>query len=230
MTNRNIKSHLERVYDVEAWPELTSRATDATMEDARERRASGQRDGRSCQKSVYVAMGVHFEGEKEILGLWIPKNEVATFWASAPNEIRDRSAEDILIVRTDGIAGFRDAARAVFSERRIQKRAARMASNSAKFVSRKDLKAVRAGLKAIRRMDYTAGQHVPASADSDWISLPSLLNKDIYSSRPIPFSRSRDRKKNDNCFIERKNGAGTHRHIGYGRLEGDDLQSRLAAA
>jgi hypothetical protein len=46
---------------------------------------------------------------------------------------------------------------------------------------------------------------------------------------PIPFTRSRDHKKNDNCFVEQKNGAVVREYIGYDRLEGDALQSRLTA-
>jgi hypothetical protein len=36
--------------------------------------------------------------------------------------------------------------------------------------------------------------------------------------RPIPFTRSRDRKKNDNCFVEQKNAAVVREYIGYDRL------------
>jgi hypothetical protein len=46
---------------------------------------------------------------------------------------------------------------------------------------------------------------------------------------PIPFTRSRDHKKNDNCFVEQKNGAVVREYIGYARLEGESLQARLAA-
>jgi hypothetical protein len=45
---------------------------------------------------------------------------------------------------------------------------------------------------------------------------------------PIPFTRSRDHQKNDNCFVEQKNGAVVRQYIGYDRLEGDALQVRLA--
>jgi transposase InsO family protein len=45
----------------------------------------------------------------------------------------------------------------------------------------------------------------------------------------IPFTRSRDHKKNDNCFVEQKNGAVVREYIGYGRLEGIQEQALLAA-
>ncbi|MDR1220062.1 MAG: transposase family protein [Treponema sp.] len=54
---------------------------------------------------------------------------------------------------------------------------------------------------------------------ADWHRNPSC---------PIPFSRSRDHKKNDNCFVEQKNGAVVREYIGYDRLEGAAFQARLA--
>jgi transposase-like protein len=41
-------------------------------------RVKGRDDGKSCMKSVYVALGVNFEGKKEVLGLWIAENEGAS--------------------------------------------------------------------------------------------------------------------------------------------------------
>jgi hypothetical protein len=55
---------------------------------------------------------------------------------------------------------------------------------------------------------------------TDWHRNPSC---------PIPFTRSRDHKKNDNCFVEQKNGAVVREYIGYDRLEGEALRDRLAA-
>jgi len=45
----------------------------------------------------------------------------------------------------------------------------------------------------------------------------------------IPFTRSRDHKKNDNCFVEQKNGAVVREYVGYDRLEGIEEQTFLAA-
>jgi transposase InsO family protein len=45
----------------------------------------------------------------------------------------------------------------------------------------------------------------------------------------LPFSRSRDHKKNDNCFVEQKNGAVVREYVGYDRLEGSEEQACLAA-
>jgi putative transposase len=92
MTDRDIKSHLEKIYNVEVSPDLISRVTSSVLEDVREwqnrpleksyaivyldaLRVKGKTDGKSCQKSVYTAFTVNFEGKKEVLGLWIAENE-----------------------------------------------------------------------------------------------------------------------------------------------------------
>ena len=44
----------------------------------------------------------------------------------------------------------------------------------------------------------------------------------------ILFTRSRSNKKNDNCFVEQKNGAVVREYVGYDRLEGIEEQALLA--
>jgi hypothetical protein len=43
------------------------------------------------------------------------------------------------------------------------------------------------------------------------------------------FSRSRDHRKHDNCFVEQKNGAVVREYVGYDRLEGLEEQALLAS-
>ncbi|MDR2042128.1 MAG: DDE-type integrase/transposase/recombinase [Tannerella sp.] len=45
----------------------------------------------------------------------------------------------------------------------------------------------------------------------------------------LPFTRSRDHQKNDNCFVEQKNGAIVREYVGYDRLSGFQEQALLAA-
>ncbi len=44
----------------------------------------------------------------------------------------------------------------------------------------------------------------------------------------IPFTRSRSHQKNDNCFVEQKNGAVVREYVGYYRLEGESEQELVA--
>jgi transposase-like protein len=62
-------------------------------------------------KSVYVALGVNFEGKK---GVWIAETEGAKFWMGVLTELKNRGVRDILIACMDGLSGFPDAVRAVY--------------------------------------------------------------------------------------------------------------------
>jgi transposase-like protein len=103
-------------------------------------RIKAREDGKSRMKSVYIALGVNFEGHKEVLGLWLSENEGAKFWMSVLTGLKNRGVEDILIACMDGLPDFPEAARSVFPETHIQLCIVHMVRNSAKFVSYKDLK------------------------------------------------------------------------------------------
>jgi transposase-like protein len=166
MSDRDIKKHLEKIYNVEVSPDLISRVTNAVLEEVREwqnrpletsyaivyldaLRVKGRIDGKSCNKSVYVALGVNFEGQKEVLGLWIAENEGAKFWMGVLTELKNRGVQDILIACMDGLSGFPEAVRAAYPQTRVQLCIVHMVRNSTKFVSYKDLKKVCADLKAV---------------------------------------------------------------------------------
>jgi putative transposase len=166
MTDRDIKAHLEKIYNVEVSPDLISRVTNAVIDEVREwqsrpleksyaivyldaLRVKAREDGKSCMKSVYVALGVNFEGKKEVLGLWIAENEGAKFWMGVLAEMKNRGVQDILIACMDGLTGFPEAVRSVYPDTRVQLCIVHMVRNSTKFVSYKDLKKVCADLKAV---------------------------------------------------------------------------------
>jgi putative transposase len=166
MTDRDIKAHLEKIYNVEVSPDLISRVTNAVMDEVREwqnrpleksyaivyldaLRVKGKTDGKSCLKSVYTALGVNFEGKKEVLGLWIAENEGAKFWMGVLAELKNRGVQDILIACMDGLTGFPEAVRSVYPDTRVQLCIVHMVRNSTKFVSYKDLKKVCADLKLV---------------------------------------------------------------------------------
>jgi len=166
MSDRDIKKHIEKIYNVEVSPDLISRVTNAVLEDVRgwqnrplEKsyaivyldaiRVKGREDGKTCLKSVYTALAVNFEGKKEVLGLWIAENEGAKFWMGVLTELKNRGVEDILIACMDGLTGFPEALRAIYPQTRVQLCIVHMVRNSTKFVSWKDLKKVCADLKAI---------------------------------------------------------------------------------
>ncbi|HCL5346517.1 TPA: transposase, partial [Salmonella enterica] len=108
-----------------------------------------RQDSRVINKSVFLALGISIEGQKELLGMWLAENEGAKFWLNVLTELKNRGLNDILIACVDGLKDFPDAINAVYPKARIQLCIVHMVRNSLRFVSRKDYKAVTRDLKAI---------------------------------------------------------------------------------
>ncbi|XVN41405.1 MAG: IS256 family transposase [Rickettsia endosymbiont of Argas persicus] len=100
-------------------------------------------------KAVYLSVGVNLEGKKELLGIWIGKNEGAKFWLQIVTELKNRGVEQIYVACVDGLKGFPEAINSVFPKTIVQLCIVHMIRNSVKYVSYKDLKSVIADLKKI---------------------------------------------------------------------------------
>jgi transposase-like protein len=109
----------------------------------------GREGGKSCVKSVYTALAVNVEVEKEVLGFWAAGNGGAKFWMGVLTELKNHGLKGIPVACADGLSGFPGAVRAVHPDTRAQLCAARMARNSARFVPHKGLKKACADLKQI---------------------------------------------------------------------------------
>ena len=109
------------------------------------------RDSGSIQnKSVYLALGVNTDGEKELLGLWLAQTEGVEFWLSVMNELKNRSVENIFIACIDGLKGSLDAAiEAVYPKTQVQLCIVHQIRNSLRFVSWKERRSVAADLRTI---------------------------------------------------------------------------------
>ena len=166
MTTRDISTHLQSIYGVDASAEMISRMTDRILPIAKEWQNRPlarkyaivfmdavhfhvRQDGRTIKKAVYVAIGTRLDGRREVLGLWIGGNESAKYWIGVLNEIRNRGTEDIFIISVDGLTGFVDAIGAVYPRAEIQRCIVHQIRYTTKFVSYKDSKAFMADLKGV---------------------------------------------------------------------------------
>lgn len=52
-------------------------------------------------KTIYLAIGLNREGKKEVLCMWLGKNESSSFWMSVLTDLKARGVEDILITAAD---------------------------------------------------------------------------------------------------------------------------------
>jgi putative transposase len=168
VTVRDIRAHLEELYQVEIAPSVISTITDAVLEEVTEwqprqleavypvvlfdcLRVKIRDEGVVRNKAVYVALGVERSGRKDVLGLWVEQTEGAGFWLRVMTELRSRGVEDVLIALTDGLTGFPDAIHAVFPQTQIHHCVVHLVRQSLGYVPHRERTAVALELKAIYR-------------------------------------------------------------------------------
>jgi putative transposase len=168
MTVREIRSHLEELYQIEIAPSVISTVTDAVVEEVTQwqqrpldpvypvvlfdcLRVKIRDEGLVKNKAVYVALGVDRSGHKDVLGLWIEQTEGAGFWLRVMTELKSRGVEDILIALVDGLTGFPDAIHAVFPQAQIHHCVVHLVRRSLGYVPHRERKAVALDLKQIYR-------------------------------------------------------------------------------
>jgi transposase-like protein len=200
MSTQGIQATIKEIYNVDISPELVSRVTDEVkglVEEWRNRplepiypvvffdalRVNIRDEGHVSKKSVYLALAIRLDGQKELLGMWIERNEGSKFWMGILNELKNRGVQDILIAAVDGLTGFPDAINAVFPQTEVQLCIVHMIRNSVKYVPYKDRKPVTTDLKDI---------YLAPSADAAEAALEKFAEKWDYKYPAISKSwRSR---------------------------------------
>jgi len=181
MSVREIREHLEELYQVEVAPSFISAVTDEVLEEVTawqsrplERcypvvifdalRVKIRDEGTVRSKAVYLALGITPSGTKDVLGLWIEQTEGAKFWLRVMTELRSRGVADILIALIDGLTGFPDAIGAVFPQTQIHACIVHLVRQSLAFVSYKDRKRVASQLRLIYRAETVAAARAALDA------------------------------------------------------------------
>lgn len=198
MTVRDIVHHLGQVYGTQLSPETVSRITEQVMEEVKawQRRPLDPiypvvffdalmvkvRDNHVVHnKPAYLAVGIDTDGDKHVLGIWVPKaadgptGEGAGFWRSVVTDLRNRGVTDILIACVDGLPGFEDAICAAFPHTTVQSCVVHLIRNSLRPVPRKHRAAVAAELRKV----YTA-----PDADAALDALAAFAGTDLGKKYP----------------------------------------------
>jgi putative transposase len=169
LTTRQIKQHLEEIYQVEVSPSLISTVTDAVIDEVRAWQSRPLeaiypvvyfdclmvkiRDGAHIlNKAIYLAIGLTRDGHKDALGLWISQTEGAKFWMGVITELKNRGVSDVFIACVDGLKGLPEAIEGVFPRTQVQQCIVHQVRASLSYVGYKERKAVAADLKQV----YTA--------------------------------------------------------------------------
>jgi transposase-like protein len=113
MSNSDIEEQIREVYNFDVSTSTISRITDKVSGDivAWQNRPlepvylivwmdgivfKVRESSKVINKTVYIAVGLRRDGQKEVMGLWLGKNESAAFWMGVLTDIRARGTEDIL--------------------------------------------------------------------------------------------------------------------------------------
>jgi putative transposase len=166
MTTRQIKQHLEEIYQVEISPSLISSVTDAITDEVKAWQSRPLdaaypmlyldalvvkvRESSHIQnKAIHLIVGINTSGRKEVLGLWVTHNEGAEFWLQVLTDLKNRGVRDIFIACVDGLTGLPEAIEAAYPKTEVQLCIVHRVRNSLKYVSWKWRKEVAEDLKAI---------------------------------------------------------------------------------
>lgn len=166
MSNSDIEEQIRELYGFEVSTSTISRITDAVTNDivAWQNRPlepvylivwmdgivfKVRENSKVTNKTVYIAVGLRRDGKKEVLGLWLGKNESAAFWMGVLTDVRARGVEDILITATDNLNGFTDTIRNVFPQSKTQVCVVHQIRNASRYVVWKDKKAFSKDMKQI---------------------------------------------------------------------------------
>jgi len=177
MSNSDIEEQIREVYGFEISTSTISRITERISNDivAWQNRPlesvylivwmdgivfKVRENSRVINKTIYIAVGLRFDGLKEVLGLWLGKNESSAFWMSVLTDIKARGVNDILITATDNLNGFTETIRTVFPVATTQICVVHQIRNAAKYVVWKDKKEFSIDMKEI----YTAPTKEAAKA------------------------------------------------------------------
>ncbi len=166
MSNSDIEEQIHEVYGFNVSASTISRITDAITDDivAWQNRPlepvylivwmdgivfKVRENSKVINKTIYIAVGLRRDGIKEVLGLWLGKNESAAFWMNVLTDMRARGVEDILITATDNLNGFTDTIRTVFPQSKTQICVVHQIRNACRYVVWKDKRAFTQDMKNI---------------------------------------------------------------------------------
>lgn len=166
MSNSDIEDQLLEIYNFKVSTSTISKVTDKITDDivAWQNRPlesvylivwmdgivfKVRENSKVINKTIYIAVGLKRDGKKEVLGLWLGKNESASFWMSVLTDLKARGVEDILITATDNLNGFTDTIRNVFPESKTQICVVHQIRNASRYVVWKDKKEFAKDMKSI---------------------------------------------------------------------------------
>ena len=237
MTTSDIEQQIHELYDFNISTATISRITDKITGDiiAWKNRPLEQtylivwmdgivfkvrENSKVINKTIYIAVGLRIDGKKEVLGLWLGKNESSAFWMSVLSDIKARGTQDILITATDNLNGFTDTIKTMFPNSVTQICVVNQIRNTMRYVVWKDKKefvndmkqiytaptkeAAKAALNDFKQKWNSKYSYAIKSWENNWDELtvffdfPAEIRKIIYTTNLIENLNGKIRKYTKN--------------------------------
>ncbi len=165
-------------------------------------------DGRYKNSAFYTVYSVDWDGNRDLLGLYMNSGgEGANQWGQVLEDLKRRGVEDVLVMCTDNLKGFSEAIKDSFPGTIVQKCIVHQVRNSIRYVDESDRKKVVSDLRSI----YTSTSREDAQAAleafsvkwdkkynyitdqwrDNWdelmafLDFPSGMRKMIYTTNPV---------------------------------------------
>lgn len=164
-------------------------------------------EGRYESRAFYTVYSVDFDGQRDVLGLYVQGSEGASRWGRVLEDLKRRGVEDIVVLCTDDLSGFSEVMHEVFPAAVVQKCIVHQVRNSVKFVDEKDRKAVCSDLRKIYRSgDRSAAKLALKAFELKWgskykyivqqwrknwdelmafLDFPEPMRRMIYTTNPV---------------------------------------------
>ena len=164
-------------------------------------------EGRYRMRAFYTAYAVDWEGNRDLLGMYVNSNEGAMRWGLVLEDLKSRGIEDILVICVDNLKGFSEVIGEVFPRAIVQKCIVHQVRNSLKYVDEKDRKKVAVDLRKV----YTAKteeaartalaafavkwkdqyEYIERQWEKNWeelmafLDFPAQMRRMIYTTNPV---------------------------------------------
>lgn len=237
MSVSDIEQQIKEVYNFDVSSSTISRITDRIIEDIavwQNRPLENtylvvwmdgivfkvRENSKVIEKTIYIVIGLGIDGIKDVLGIWLGKNESASFWATVLTDLKVRGVNDILITATDNLKGLTEAIKAIFPQATTQICIVHQIRNACKYVSWMDKGEFAADMKgiynAINEQDAALAldelerkwgakySHAIKSWRTNWneltafLSFPIEIRKIIYTTNVIENLNGKIRKYTKN--------------------------------
>ncbi len=221
----DVRRLLEDIYGVSISAGRISQITDQVLPEIQEWRTRGlqsfypvvyldaihfkvRQEGKYISSAFYTAYAVDWEGNRDLLGLYINSGgEGSRKWGMVMEDLKTRGVSDILVICTDDLQGFSDQIEDAFPSSIIQKCIVHQVRNSLKFVDEADRKAVIKDLRQIYTSPTEEGaktallafevvwgkkyRYIVKQWTENWLELmafldfPLSMRKMIYTTNPV---------------------------------------------